>query len=903
VIDYLDNCPNTSNGDQADADGDGVGDVCDNCLSTSNTDQADADGDGVGDVCDNCFLDPNPNQIDEDEDGIGDLCEVLFTGSIEGSITDTLTGNPIIALVYALDARGFTGTFEESADSLIILDSNLTGADGIYNLSVPIDREVILVVDSYSLTATYFSEYFDNVHVRRLDVENIGDSATNVSIPLGSDSLKVDFELEKARGTISGNITDALTGVGHGDFNPPYYDSYSAGPTPGYYELTVPVDMDIILLVQDSSSSYFNEYYDNVRLRSVYSGGGVDPSDPTNVSIPLGSDSLKVDFELEKARGTISGNITDALTGVEYGHVEVFAIDAASFDGDFNPPYYDSYYAGPTPGYYELTVPVDRDIVLVADDLSETYFDEYYNDVQITELSVVIDPLAVNRTSIPLGSDSLNVDFLLDRRIVDSDGDGVPDESDVCPGFDDNVDTDGDGIPDGCDNDPPVVNGGPDKIVDEGQTVSLDPSTFSDGDTFDTHTSTIDWGDGTPVETGIVNEFDGAGTVSGSHVYADNGLYTVEVCVTDDDGASTCDALNITVNNVAPILVAGQDQTVDEGDVVSLGPSTFNDKGTLDTHTATVDWGDGTAVETGVVSEAPFGPPGDTAGASGTVSGSHVYADPGIYTVTVTVTDDDGNTGSASFTVSVVDTTPPAVTTPSDITAEATGSDGAIVTYSGESATDIVDGSITPICDPASGSTFALGNTIVTCSATDEAGNTGSASFTVSVVDTTPPVLTVPQDIIVVATDPLGAEVTYTVLATDIADPNPSISCAPGSDSVFPLGVSTVICEATDFSGNSVSDSFNVKVLVSEATFLGVIDYIESLGLPKGTENSLVAKIEGASKAFVKGNFKTSINNLNAFINYLSAQGGKKISEDDESVLRLYATLLIDYQNDLGLQG
>ncbi|MCA9254197.1 MAG: hypothetical protein KDA33_01110, partial [Phycisphaerales bacterium] len=33
----------------------------------------------------------------------------------------------------------------------------------------------------------------------------------------------------------------------------------------------------------------------------------------------------------------------------------------------------------------------------------------------------------------------------------DSDGDGVPDACDVCPGFDDNIDSDGDGVPDGCD--------------------------------------------------------------------------------------------------------------------------------------------------------------------------------------------------------------------------------------------------------------------------------------------------------------------------------------------------------------------------------------------------------------------------------------------------------------------
>jgi len=116
-------------------------------------------------------------------------------------------------------------------------------------------------------------------------------------------------------------------------------------------------------------------------------------------------------------------------------------------------------------------------------------------------------------------------------------------------------------------------------------------------------------------------------------------------------------ALTLTVNNVAPAVDAGFNQTVDEGVVVSLDPAAFNDLGTLDTHTATIDWGDG-AVESGVVSESPFGPPGSTAGANGTVSGNHVYADNGVYTVTVTVTDDDGGVGTDTLAVMVNNVAP-----------------------------------------------------------------------------------------------------------------------------------------------------------------------------------------------------------------------------------------------------
>ena len=83
-----------------------------------------------------------------------------------------------------------------------------------------------------------------------------------------------------------------------------------------------------------------------------------------------------------------------------------------------------------------------------------------------------------------------------------------------------------------------------------------------------------------------------------------------------------------------------------------------------------------------------------------------------------------------------IDTTPPTVTVPANITAEATSGSGAVVTYSGQSASDLVDGVLPATCTPPSGSAFGLGSTTVTCTATDAAGNTGSASFTVTVQDT-----------------------------------------------------------------------------------------------------------------------------------------------------------------------
>src|SRR5581483_2084964 len=113
----------------------------------------------------------------------------------------------------------------------------------------------------------------------------------------------------------------------------------------------------------------------------------------------------------------------------------------------------------------------------------------------------------------------------------------------------------------------------------------------------------------------------------------------------------------------------------------------------------------------------------------------------GNYTVVATVVDAN-YTGGTTGSLTIKDTTPPVLTLPGNITAEATSAAGAIVTFSG-SATDNVDGSAPVTFSPPSGSTFPLGTTTVTATATDHAGNTAHGSFTVTVRDTTPPVISV----------------------------------------------------------------------------------------------------------------------------------------------------------------
>jgi hypothetical protein len=171
----------------------------------------------------------------------------------------------------------------------------------------------------------------------------------------------------------------------------------------------------------------------------------------------------------------------------------------------------------------------------------------------------------------------------------------------------------------------------------------------------------------------------------------------------------------------------------------------------------------------------------------------------GTTTVNCSASDSRSNSSSGSFHVIVV-AEPPPPTDPHDITAEATGPGGAIVTF------NVVDDGGRPLtCAPASGSTFPLGANTVTCS--------GGVSFTVTVVDTTPPVLTLPADTTLAATSAAGAVGTYSATASDLVDGSVPVTCAPPSGSTFPLGTTTVVCSASDAHENEVSGSFLIHVL------------------------------------------------------------------------------------------
>lgn len=215
----------------------------------------------------------------------------------------------------------------------------------------------------------------------------------------------------------------------------------------------------------------------------------------------------------------------------------------------------------------------------------------------------------------------------------------------------------------------PTTEAGDPDSVDEGTLYSYVASFTDPGFDCDTcgtledFTAIVDWGDNTGIESLTVDEIPGSsniltqGNVSGSHTFADNGIYTVTVTVTDDDLGVGLDTFDITVNNVNPTVEAGVDQEVVIHDLVNLDPSSFTDPGfdcavcvTLEDFTSIVNWGEGSD-ESLIVVEIP-GSPGVLT--QGTASGDHIYELPGDYTVTVTVDDDDAGTHSDTLVTTVL---------------------------------------------------------------------------------------------------------------------------------------------------------------------------------------------------------------------------------------------------------
>ena len=331
-------------------------------------------------------------------------------------------------------------------------------------------------------------------------------------------------------------------------------------------------------------------------------------------------------------------------------------------------------------------------------------------------------------------------------------------------------------------NQAPIANAGPDQTVEqtspEGANVTLDGTGSSDPDN-DTLSYFWNW-------TG--------GSASGATPTVTLPPGTTNITLTVDDGEfNATDTVTITViDSEPPYVNAGEDKTVeaeapDGAEVTLYGNATDN----IDTELDYV-WSEGATV-------------------LGTEANLTVTLSLGTHVLTLNATDDSGNTGTDTVTVEVVDTTPPEVDAGEDKTVEA----GYETTIHG-TATDLVDTELDYVWSEGAtvlGTeadltfTFSLGTHVLTLSATDDSGNTGTDNVTIEAVDTTPPEINVS-----VSPDILWppnhkyVDVETTVTVYDAVDSSPTL-----------MLVSVTSNEADN--GNGDGNTTNDIVIINDTTF------------------------------------------------------------------------------------
>lgn len=196
--DACNNCPDDPNPDQADDDGDGWGNFCDNCPTVFNPGKEDGDGDGVGDACDNCPFVSNPGQEDGDGDGIGDACD-----------------NDILNEEWRYDFFSYFWGYFGASPAIADLGADINAAGTEPNA----DLEIVSGSDDYS-------QYFPELGAYAPGIWRCFDSQGNIEWATSTQSdeargdpvivdLDGDYYLEVVGGTTSGETIEVLDRFGN----------------------------------------------------------------------------------------------------------------------------------------------------------------------------------------------------------------------------------------------------------------------------------------------------------------------------------------------------------------------------------------------------------------------------------------------------------------------------------------------------------------------------------------------------------------------------------------------------------------------------------------------------------------------------------------------------------------
>ncbi|HEY5614259.1 MAG TPA: HYR domain-containing protein [Lysobacter sp.] len=361
-------------------------------------------------------------------------------------------------------------------------------------------------------------------------------------------------------------------------------------------------------------------------------------------------------------------------------------------------------------------------------------------------------------------------------------------------------------------------------IVDEGDLVALDGrgSYDSDGSIV-----SYSWSQAVSLPYLSIGALDTASISFNAPIlgYQQMGSLTLTLTVTDDVGATSDAVCSVWINDVTPpIIDVPTDKTIEAdfagGKAFSYSVMAFD----------------------AVDNQEPY----ELACVPGSGSDFPLAAAPAnqtLTTVACSAVDSAGNPASATFNVTVEDTTSPAITVPLSFAIEAVGPDGAVGGYAA-TTWDAVDGAGDANCSPASGSLFAIETVLVTCNATDARGNAAAAAtFEVTVHDTTAPVIAAHGGEVAEATGPGGASVSYALPSvSDAVSTSLEATCLPTSGSTFALGSHTVTCNATDAADNDATEtSFQVTVQDTTAPVIAAhgSETVEATG-PGGASVSYV---------------------------------------------------------------
>ena len=236
----------------------------------------------------------------------------------------------------------------------------------------------------------------------------------------------------------------------------------------------------------------------------------------------------------------------------------------------------------------------------------------------------------------------------------------------------------------------------------------------------------------------------------------------------------------------------------------------------------------------------------------------------GTFAVNYFAQDSVGNSSSCSFTITVEDNEPPTLVCPNDTVVDNnSGFCAALVTYTSPVATDNCPGVNTVrTSGGASGSLFFLGTSGVTFLATDAAGNTSNCTFTITVVDNQPPVISCPADRIVNSDSGVcGATVTYPLPSFNDNCPGTNLNLIGGlgTESLFPVGVTEEIYSVTDLAGNSDTCTIKITVIDIEDPFVtcpadtiittdqGICGAVFTYSSPVGFDNCVIDSLQQVS--------------------------------------------------------